>query len=80
MVNTSKDDPHINVESIINSARYSSLTRLLRVTEFVMKFIAKLKNRVKSQEIRELIPKELTAVEINNAEIKWINSVQISPN
>ena len=43
-----------------------------------MKFIAKLKNRVKSQEIRELIPKELTAVEINNAEIKWINSVQIS--
>ena len=78
MVNTSKDDPHISVEMVIDSTRYSSLTRLLHGTALLMKSIAKRKNSVKSKEIREFIAKELTAVEINNAEITRINSVPIS--
>ena len=78
MLNTSEEDPPTKVETIIDSTRYSSLTKLLRITAFVLKFVAKLKNRMKSQERRELVPKELTALDINNAEIVWINSVQLS--
>ena len=78
MLNTSEEDPPTKVETIIDNTRYSSLTKLLRITAFVLKFVAKLKNRMKSQERRELVPKELTALDINNAEIVWINSVQLS--
>ena len=77
-LNTSEDDPPTKVGTIIDSTRYSSSTKLLRIPAFVLKFIAKLKNRMKSQKKRKLVPKEVTALDINNAEIVWINSVQLS--
>ena len=73
-----EEEPRNKVETIIDSTRYSSLTKLLHITAFVLKFIAKLSNRMKSQENRELIPEELTASDINNAEIVWINSFKLS--
>lgn len=79
MANTSSDNPVANVETIIDSTRYSTLTKLLRVTALVMKFISNVKNRVKSKENRDLVQRELTASEINDAEIAWIKSVQANP-
>ena len=79
MANTSSDNPVANVETIIDSTRYSTLTKLLRVTALVMKFISNVKNRVKSKENRDSVQRELTASEINDAEIAWIKSVQANP-
>ena len=73
-----EEEPRNKVETIIEGTRYSSLTKLLHITAFVLKFIAKPSNRMKSQENRELILKELTASDINNSEIVSINSFKLS--
>lgn len=76
MINTSSDRLAPNIEAIIDIKRFGNQTKLLRVTALVVKFIAKLKNRVRRKETRESTKELLTASELNDAETMWIKSVQ----
>lgn len=57
----------------IDETRYSSLTKLLRVTAYAHRFIKNIKNKARSQPQRIT---ELTAEELNEAELLWISSLQ----
>ena len=61
------------VGDVIDSNRFSSLRKLLRVTAFVKRFIGNLRIHRKGE---ELISDELTAEELRNAEIDWIKDAQ----
>ena len=76
MINTSSDRLAPNIEAIIDIKRFGNQTKLLRVTALVVKFIAKLKNRVRLKKTRESTKEVLTASELNDAETMWIKSVQ----
>ncbi|XP_070567292.1 uncharacterized protein [Ptychodera flava] len=62
---------HVGISEIIDSTDYSSLTRLLRVSAYVLRFVNNLKGEEKD---RKLDP--LTAQEINAAESLWIRDTQ----
>ena len=55
----------------IDSSRYSSLTKLLRITSLVLRFINKLKNKVSPNG-------PINTAEINHAEELWIKYIQRS--
>ena len=76
MVNASSDESATNLWDIIDSTRYSSLMKLLRVTAFVMKFISNFMNRSKTKQNRDSVKVEVNASNINDAEVLWIKSIQ----
>lgn len=55
----------------MHSKNYGNLLRLLRVTAYVLRFINKVRSKVKGENTRELNA-ELTADELNRAERLWI--------
>lgn len=59
------------------SKNYGNLLRLLRVTAYVLRFINKVRSKVKGENTRELNA-ELTADELNRAERLWIIESQKS--
>ena len=64
------------IDQVIDVKRFSSLTKLLRVTALVVKFVNQLKkmrNRTKTEERKEVIAEDL-----KEAEILWIKAVQAS--
>ena len=63
------------VDHIIDIGR-SDVTKLIRVTAFVIKFINKLKNRTLENRKGEM--EDLTTTELKDAENLWIQSVQAS--
>ena len=63
----------LGVGSLIDCEKFSSLTRLLNVTGFVLRFVNNLKSRVKNKLI---VTEELTMDEITNAQNIWIKYEQ----
>ena len=61
-----------NISELINCGDFSNLTKLLRVTAYVLRFIDQVKDPRKST---EEITHNLTASEINRAESVWIQSI-----
>ena len=68
---TAPDENKVKVTKLfeIDEAGYSSFKKLLRVTAYVNRFINYMKNKRK-------IDNELTASEINRAELMWIKYIQ----
>lgn len=60
------------VEKIIDIDRYSTLTKLLYVTAYVLRFIECIKSRVYK------CTGPITASELSKAQLLWIQSCQIS--
>ena len=60
--------------NIMNIDHYSNITRLLRVTAYVVRFIKNIKTKDQSE--RNL--KELRADELKDAEVLWVKLVQSS--
>ncbi|KAL9954863.1 hypothetical protein ACROYT_G042448 [Oculina patagonica] len=67
LVTTESEDHSVNLSQVIDIERYSSVTRLLRVTAYILRFIC---NAKKS------IPRDLNAQELNQAEMLWVKTVQ----
>ena len=59
------DDYVPNLSSVIDITRFSSMSKLLRVTCYVLRFVNRIRNR-----------KHLTISELHNARMLWIKSVQ----
>ena len=65
-----RDEVKINLENVIEISRFSSFTKLLRVTALVLKFISKLKKKVFDD-------KDLFSVaDMHNAKVLWVKEVQ----
>ena len=62
-----------NLEKVIEIKRFSSLTKLLRVTAFVFRFINKVLKRCDNQETNGII---LSGSEMKEAHACWIKSIQ----
>lgn len=79
LVNSSANEPTIQqVDNLIDIKRFSRLTKLLRVTALVLKFVNKLKNSVQNKSKSESGTEILTAQDLTNAEELWIKAVQAS--
>ncbi|KAL9977059.1 hypothetical protein ACROYT_G014423 [Oculina patagonica] len=76
LVTTVCDKLNPKVDQIIDIGRFSNVTKLFRVTAYVIKFINKLKNR--TLENRKAEFEDLTTAELKNAENLWLQSVQAS--
>lgn len=50
--NVSYENAKVGVHNVIDTLRYSSFTKLLRVTAYVMRFLSKLQNRQHQQTVR----------------------------
>ena len=64
---------------MIDCESFSSLTRLLRVTAYVLQFVTRMKKCLKRNVTKAEQPlrsKELTSNEVTTAEIMWIRNTQ----
>ena len=59
----------MNISKILDATRFSSYMKLLRVTAYVLRFVKNCKDRC-------INTKELTAEELDEAEIVWIRDMQ----
>ena len=66
------------VDNLLDITRFSDLTKLLRVTALVVKFVNKLKSTVPTKSSSGSGTEILTALELTNAEELWIKAVQAS--
>ena len=70
----------VDLSQVIDIEGYSSVTRLLRITAHILRFIRNAKKGVSNREThktpREPLRKELNAQELNEAELLWIKTVQ----
>lgn len=75
--NSTDQSTEKKIDQVIDVKRFSDKTKLLRVTALVIKFVNKLKNKMrnvsKAEERREIIVQDL-----KEAEILWIKAVQSS--
>ena len=78
LVSTANEPTTPRVDNLIDITRFSDLTKLLRVTALVVKFVNKLKNPVRSKSSSGSGTEILTAPELTNAEELWIKAVQAS--
>lgn len=76
LITTAYNNFNPKVDQIIDIRRFSDVTKLIRVTAFVIKFINKLKNRTLENHKGEM--EDLTTIELKDAENLWIQSVQAS--
>ena len=80
LVTTESEDHSINLSQVIDIERYCSVTRLFRVTAYLLRFIGNAKNSVSNRETHKLpehsSKRELNAQELNQAEMLWIKTVQ----
>ena len=63
-------EPHTGIHKIIDLSRYSTLTKLLRVTGYVLRFINNLKDSTAKQ------TGTLSFTELNTAQFRWIFDCQ----
>ena len=63
-------EPHTGIHKIINLSRYSTLTKLLRVTGYVLRFINNLRDSTAKQ------TGTLSVTELNTAQFRWIFDCQ----
>ena len=80
LMNNENQDNRVAIGKVMDIHRYSSLTRLLRVTAYFLKFLCKLKNRVRKtkQCTRNELAIDLTATEIVECETIWIKTMPAS--
>ena len=79
LVNSTANEPTTpKVDNLIDITRFSDLTKLLRVTALVVKFVNKLKSTVPTKSSSGSGTEILTALELTNAEELWIKAVQAS--
>ena len=72
-------ETRVQLDKVIECNKFSSLTRLLRVTSYVLRFIYNLKKSVPGEHTHDKhLSKELTASEIEHAEILWLRTIQAS--
>ena len=82
LVTTRSEGQSVDLNQIIDIERYSRVTRLFRVTAYVLRFIRYAKKNTRSpggqphKIPRERRTKELSAQELNQAETQWIKTVQ----
>ena len=80
LVTTRSEGQSVDLSQVIDIERYSSVTRLFRVTTYVLRFIRNAKKNTLGGQAhkipRELRTKELNAQELNQAETQWIKTVQ----
>ena len=80
LVTADSEDQSVNLSQVIDIEQYSSVTRLLHITAYVLQFIRNAKKRVSDRATRkgprEPLRKELNAQELNQAEILWLKTVQ----
>ena len=76
LLNTQEHSTQVNFAAIIDPKKCSSLTRLLPISAYVLRFINKLKSNLSGAASKPV--KDLSASEINEAETYWIKSVQAS--
>ena len=62
-----------NILKLVDTSKYSTIGRLLRVTAYVLRFINNLKKRVENLDITV---GQITCEEIDSAELKWIKDIQ----
>lgn len=63
-------EPHTGIHKIIDLSRYSTLTKLLRVTGYVLRFINNLRDSTAKQ------TGTLSVTELNTAQFRWIFDCQ----
>ena len=65
-------------DPLVDLNDYSTLTRLLRVTGWIMRFVTSCKNKVARKHGRNVdpLPPHLTSAEISTAETYWVKHVQ----
>ena len=79
LVNSTANEPSTpRVDNLIDITRFSDLTKLLRVTALVIKFVNNLKNTARTKSNSGSGTEILTAPELTNAEELWIKAVQAS--
>ena len=79
LVNNSTGEPrNPTIDQVINIKRFGDLTKLLRVTAFVVKFVTNLKNKVRNVTKPENGREVLNASDLTKAEELWIRAVQAS--
>ena len=79
LVNVEAELADINLHKMIDCERFSSLTRLLRVTAYVLRFVTRMKKCLKKNVTKAEQPlrsKELTSNEVIIPEIMWIRNTQ----
>ena len=80
LVTAESEGQSVDLSQVIDIERYSSVTRLLRITAYILRFVRNAKERVSNRETRktprEPPRKELNAQELNEAELLWIKTVQ----
>ena len=79
LVNSTANEPNTpRVDQLIDITRFSDLTKLLRVTALVVKFVNNLKNTARTKSNSGSGTEILTALELTDAEELWIKAVQAS--
>ena len=80
LTTTGSEEHSVNLSQVIDIERYSSVTRLLRVTAYILRFIRNAKKSVSHHETRKSPEQsskgELNVQELNQAEMLWIKIVQ----
>lgn len=76
LLNAQDSSTLVDLAAVIDPKKYSSMTRLLRISAYVLRFINNLKSSLSDGTDKTV--KELTASEINQAEKYWIKTVQAS--
>ena len=79
LVNNSTGEPrNPTIDQVINIKRFGDLTKLLRLTALVVKFVTNLKNKVRNVTKPENGREVLNALDLTKAEELWIRAVQAS--
>ena len=80
LTTTGSEEHSVNLSQLIDIERYSSVTRLLRMTAYILRFIRNAKKSVSHHEThkspQQSLKGELNAQELNQAEMLWIKIVQ----
>lgn len=68
----------VDIVKVIDCNSYSDLTRLLRVTKYVVKFICNLRNNKSSvNHLKgDVLHKAFSATDLDLAEAEWLKTVQ----
>jgi hypothetical protein len=79
VITNDEQSTEFDLNKVIDSNRFSSLSRLLRITAYVLRHIHALKIRKGRAQDKHPVNRnleQLTASEVNLAELLWIKSIQ----
>ena len=74
LVNRQEHTRMVDFTAIIDTKKYSSLTQLLRISAYVLRFIGNLKAKLSGN--ANQVVQELSATEVKQAEWYWIKTIQ----